>query len=87
MRKPHKSHTQNTRSAISIPQLSYDCRRRLGRAKLLSFHLYIDTLESNRPQLYIPYIFSYIHDDIEAIDSELISLGLLDEAMGKKRRK
>ncbi len=71
----------------AIPQLSYDCRRKLDRAKLLALHLYIDTLESNRLQLYIPYIFSCIHDDIKAVDNELISLGLFDKAMGKKRRK
>ncbi|EBL2770532.1 ash family protein [Salmonella enterica] len=71
----------------AIPQLSYDCRRKLDRAKLLTLHLYIDTLESDRLQLCIPYIFSCIHDDIKAVDNELISLGLFDKAMGKKRRK
>ncbi|EAS0814954.1 ash family protein [Salmonella enterica] len=71
----------------AIPQLSYDCRRKLDRAKLLALHLYIDTLESDRLQLCIPYIFSCIHDDIKAVDNELISLGLFDKAMGKKRRK
>lgn len=75
------------RPKSAIPQLSYDCRRKLDRAKLLALHLYIDTLESDRLQLCIPYIFSCIHDDIKAVDNELISLGLFDKAMGKKRRK
>ncbi|WP_441347406.1 hypothetical protein [Salmonella enterica] len=35
----------------------------------------------------MPYVLSYIHDDIKAVNKELISLGLFDEAMGKKRRK
>ncbi|EBU3703737.1 hypothetical protein B9U77_25170 [Salmonella enterica] len=71
----------------AIPQLSHDCRRRLGRAKILSFHLYIETLDGSRHLPYIPYIFSCIHDDIKDVDNELIALGLFDEAMGKKRRK
>lgn len=72
-----------------IPQLSYDCRRKIYRAQMVAMHASICSLDED-PEgipLYMPYIFSYIHDDIKAIDNELISLGLFDEAMGKKRRK
>ncbi|EJI9077367.1 ash family protein [Salmonella enterica] len=85
---PTKKHPKSAiRHKDAIPQLSYDCRRRLGRAKILSFHLYIETLDGSRHLPYIPYIFSCIHDDIKDVDNELIALGLFDEAMGKKRRK
>lgn len=43
--------------------------------------------EANSASIYIPYLLSCVHDDIKAVDKELISLGLFDEAMGKKRRK
>ncbi|EAM8425602.1 ash family protein [Salmonella enterica] len=83
-----KKHPKSAiRHKDAIPQLSHDCRRRLGRAKILSFHLYIETLDGSRHLPYIPYIFSCIHDDIKDVDNELIALGLFDEAMGKKRRK
>ncbi|EAO9180437.1 hypothetical protein S829_20975 [Salmonella enterica] len=85
---PTKKHPKSAiRHKDTIPQLSHDCRRRLGRAKILSFHLYIETLDGSRHLPYIPYIFSCIHDDIKDVDNELIALGLFDEAMGKKRRK
>ncbi|EDW6355800.1 ash family protein [Salmonella enterica] len=85
---PTKKHPKSAiRHKDAIPQLSHDCRRRLGRAKILSFHLYIETLDGSRHLPYIPYIFSCIHDDIKDVDNELIALGLFDEAMGKKRRK
>ncbi|ECC9704881.1 TPA: hypothetical protein ACJG01_002482 [Salmonella enterica subsp. salamae serovar 21:z10:[z6]] len=86
MRNPHKSHTQNQ---ITTPQLSYDCRRKIYRAQMVALHLHLDLLavDFNAFQVYLPHILSYIHDDIKAIDSELISLGLFDEAMGKRPRK
>ncbi|EQB3334770.1 hypothetical protein ACXJY9_002436 [Salmonella enterica] len=73
----------------AIPQLSYDCRRKLHRAQMVVFHLYVLNMDSDEKtvQLHIPYVLSYIHDDIKAVNKELISLGLFDEAMGKKRRK
>ncbi|ECD9466774.1 hypothetical protein FNH71_18640 [Salmonella enterica subsp. diarizonae] len=70
----------------AIPQLSYDCRRKIQRVKDFSFWLhlsFIDTTPMVAP--HFVYAFSYIHDDIKAIDKELISLGLFDEAMGKDR--
>lgn len=81
---PTKKHPKS-----AIPQLSYDCRRKIYRAQMVAMHASICSLDED-PEgipLYMPYIFSYIHDDIKAIDNELISLGLFDEAMGKKRRK
>lgn len=81
---PTKKHPK-----YEIPQLSYDCRRKIYRAQVVAMHAYIYSLGENPEDipLYMPYIFSYIHDDIEAIDNELISLGLFDEAMGKRPRK
>ncbi|EHL0894556.1 ash family protein [Salmonella enterica subsp. enterica serovar Durban] len=73
----------------AIPQLSYDCRRKLHRAQMVVFHLYVLNMDGDEKtmQLHIPYVLSYIHDDIKAVNKELISLGLFDKAMGKKRRK
>lgn len=81
---PTKKHPK-----YEIPQLSYDCRRKIYRAQVVAMHAYIYSLGENPEDipLYMPYIFSYIHDDIEAIDNELISLGLFDEVMGKRPRK
>lgn len=83
MRKPRKSHTQNQ---ITTPQLSHDCRRKIYRAQMVALYLHLDLLavDFNAIPVYLPYLLSYIHDDIEAIDNELISLGLFDEAMGKR---
>lgn len=69
----------------AIPQLSYNCRRKIHRAQMVAFYthtLYMGC-DIEKVQLHVPYILSYIHDDIEDIDKELISLGLFDEAMGK----
>ncbi|ECT1022174.1 hypothetical protein DPO11_19295 [Salmonella enterica] len=80
---PAKKHPKS-----AIPQLSYDCRRKIQRVKDFSFWLhlsFIDTTPMVAP--HFVYAFSYIHDDIKAIDKELISLGLFDEAMGKRPRK
>ncbi|EAA9526569.1 ash family protein [Salmonella enterica] len=79
---PTKKHPK-----FADPQLSYDCRRRIYRARITALHMHIDTLMAEHIQPHIPYIFSYIHDDIEAIDKELISLGLFDSSLGKRRRK
>ncbi|HCM3790861.1 TPA: hypothetical protein N3G98_000933 [Salmonella enterica subsp. enterica serovar Denver] len=86
MRKSRKSHTQNP---ITTPQLSYDCRRKIHRAKMLVLLFEAELMcgETNSASIYIPYLLSCVHDDIKAVDKELISLGLFDEAMGKKRRK
>lgn len=81
MRNPRKSHTQNQ---ITTLQLSYDCRRKIQRAQMVALHLHLDLLavDFNAIPVYLPHLLSYIHDDIEAIDNELISLGLFDRAMG-----
>ncbi|EED1397446.1 hypothetical protein EWN97_002448 [Escherichia coli] len=77
------------RPKFAIPQLSSDCRRRIHRAQMVTLHSYIQRIADNpcAVDLCIPYLLSYIHDDIEAIDNELISLGLFDQAMGKKKRR
>ncbi|EHM9346287.1 ash family protein [Salmonella enterica] len=81
---PTKKHPKS-----AIPQLSYDCRRKLHRAQMVVLHLYVLNMDGDEKtmQLHIPYVLSYIHDDIKAVNKELISLGLFDKAMGKKRRK
>ncbi|EBN6863255.1 hypothetical protein DYJ33_26145, partial [Salmonella enterica] len=81
---PTKKHPKS-----AIPQLSYDCRRKIYRAQMVALYLHLELLDVdfNAIPVYLPHLFSYIHDDIEAIDNELISLGLFDEAMGKRPRK
>ncbi|AXC64853.1 hypothetical protein DOE63_03945 [Salmonella enterica subsp. diarizonae serovar 59:z10:-] len=81
---PTKKHPKS-----AIPQLSYDCRRKIYRAQMVALHLHLDLLavDFNAIPVYLPHLLSYIHDDIKTIDKELISLGLFDEAMGKRPRK
>ncbi|EJG5923186.1 hypothetical protein NAE50_001560 [Salmonella enterica] len=81
---PTKKHPK---SAIS--QLSHDCRRKIYRAQMVVLYLSFDLPERDlySPPLWLPFVLSSIRDDIKDIDSELIFLGLLDEAMGRKRRK
>lgn len=81
---PAKKHPKSAN-----PQLSYDCRRKIYRAQMVALHLHFDLLavDFNAIQVYLPHLLSYIHDDIKAIDKELISLGLFDEATGKRPRK
>ncbi|EFH3308140.1 hypothetical protein RH217_19400 [Escherichia coli] len=81
---PTKKHPKS-----EIPQLSYDCRRRIHRAQMVTLYSYIQCLADNSISVNfcIPYLLSYIHDDIEALDNELISLGLFDQALGKKKRR
>lgn len=79
---PTKKHPKS-----AIPQLSYDCRRKIQRAQDFAFwlHLYLYK-ESTEIAPHVIYGLSYIADDIEDIDKELIALGLFDEAMGKRRK-
>ncbi|HFZ9214418.1 TPA: hypothetical protein ACIPE5_002091 [Salmonella enterica subsp. diarizonae serovar 61:r:-] len=86
---PTKKHPKSAIHQESAPQLSYDCRRKIYRAQMVALHLHLDLLavDFKALQVYLPHILSYIHDDIKAIDNELISLGLFDEAMGKRPRK
>ncbi|RAX33054.1 UNVERIFIED_CONTAM: hypothetical protein DQE83_22110 [Escherichia coli] len=80
---PTKNHPKS-----EIPQLSYDCRRRIHLAQMVALYSYIQCFadDSQSINFCIPFILSYIHDDIEAIDNELISLGLFDEAMGNPQK-
>lgn len=88
MRKPHKSHTRNSGTPTTVPQLSYDCRRKIYRAQEFAYWLSVNCSRSRlEPAPHLTHALSYIHDDIEDIDDELISLGLFDEAMGKRPRK
>lgn len=79
---PTKKHPKS-----AIPQLSYDCRRKIQRAQDFAFwlHLY-HYKESTEIAPHVICGLSYIADDIEDIDKELIALGLFDEAMGKRRK-
>ncbi|EOH8594679.1 TPA: hypothetical protein ACU6JA_004854 [Salmonella enterica] len=81
---PTKKHPKS-----AIPQLSYDCRRKIYRAQMVAFYMHILYMDCDieTMQLHVPFILSYIHDDLEAIDNELVSLGLFDKAMGKRPRK
>ncbi|HCM1914622.1 TPA: ash family protein [Salmonella enterica subsp. salamae serovar 28:r:e,n,z15] len=81
---PTKKHPKS-----AIPQLSHDCRRKIYRTQMVSLYLSVDLLCRDFDSLpaWLPHVISCIHDDIEAIDNELISLGLFDEAMGKRPRK
>ncbi|WP_370611695.1 ash family protein [Citrobacter meridianamericanus] len=79
---PTKKHPKS-----AIPQLSYDCRRKIQRAQDFAFWLYMyHYKESMEIAPHVIHAFSYIADDIECIDKELIALGLFDEAMGKRRK-
>lgn len=77
------------RPKFEIPQLSCDCRRRIHRVQMVTRHYYIQRLADNScsVDLCCPYLLSYIFDDIEAIDNELISHGLFDQVMGKRKRR
>ncbi|EOG3091079.1 ash family protein, partial [Salmonella enterica] len=53
---PTKKHPKS-----AIPQLSYDCRRKIYRAQMVAMHASICSLDED-PEgipLYMPYIFSY----------------------------
>ncbi len=86
---PTKKHPKSAIHQESTPQLSYDCRRKIQRAQETADYvdLYLRKISVDITPLFVPHVFSYIADDIEAIDNELISLGLFDEAMGKRQRK
>ncbi|MGF2865656.1 hypothetical protein [Salmonella enterica] len=81
---PAKKHPKS-----EIPQLSHDCRRKIQRAQDTADYteLYLRKISVDITPLFVPNVLSYIADDIKAIDKELISLGLFDEAMGKRPRK
>lgn len=68
-----------------LPQLSYDCRRKIQRAKEVSFFLSFDLINRDigDPVMFLPHILAYIKDDIADIDKELTELGLFNKATGK----
>lgn len=73
---------------MNKPQISIECYHKLNRAKSIADYLHSDLL--HRPingmhQLYIPHIFSYIHDDMEFVLDELKVKGLCDEWLRQER--
>ncbi|HBB6657619.1 TPA: hypothetical protein G8Z02_004376 [Salmonella enterica] len=71
------------KNKYTVPQLSYDCRRKINRAKQLTKWMHINGLHSSvNTEVGITYALSYIADDIKDIDNELKALGLFDESMG-----
>ncbi|EBJ7480637.1 hypothetical protein DQZ30_15505 [Salmonella enterica subsp. diarizonae] len=71
------------KNKYTVPQLSYDCRRKINRAKQLAKWMRINGLHSSvSTAVGATYALSYIADDIMDIDNELKSLGLFDESMG-----
>lgn len=69
-------------------QLSIDCYRKLRRSCVVSSCIFSD-LETREikgiHQLYIPYLFSYLSDDIKDINEELEAKGLFDEWLRQER--
>ncbi|HAC8237280.1 TPA_asm: hypothetical protein G0G78_12050 [Salmonella enterica] len=71
------------KNKYTVPQLSYDCRRKIHRARQLAKWMRINGLHSSvSTAIGITYAISYIADDIEDVDNELKALGLFDESMG-----
>lgn len=63
--------------------LSAEGCHRLSRSGALSQFIFVDLKNrevSGLHQLYVPYLFSYISDDIRAIEQELKEKGLFGEA-------
>lgn len=77
-----KSTSKN--NGYSVPQLSYDCRRKIHRSQTVASHLhfYLLASDSDTIRVWLPYVLSYIADDIEDIDNELLELGLFDKSIG-----
>ncbi|EAW9499902.1 hypothetical protein QW46_17675 [Salmonella enterica] len=70
------------KNKYTVPQLSYDCRRKINRAKKMAQWMHINGLHSSvSTAIGITYALSYIADDIKDIDNELKALGLFDESM------
>lgn len=62
--------------------LSIDCYRKLCRSSTLSSLFFLDMHKrgvNGINQLYIPYLFSYLADDLSDINDELKEKGLFDE--------
>lgn len=71
------------KNKYTVPQLSYDCRRKINRAEKPAKWMHINGLHSSASAaIGITYALSYIADDIKDIDNELKALGLFDESMG-----
>ncbi|MCX8967140.1 Derepression protein [Erwinia psidii] len=72
------NHIQN----VSPSHLSIESYHKLNRASNVAFHmhLHIRRCEMNAaPLLWVPHLFSYIHDDIADVLEELKNKGLCDE--------
>lgn len=84
-----ESKNQNVNSEaddMKKPQISIESYHKLNRSGAVSGYVHSDLL--SRPingmhQLYIPYLFSYIHDDISEVLEELKEQGLCDAWVNK----
>ncbi|TKV12113.1 Derepression protein [Citrobacter sp. TBCS-14] len=68
-------------------QISIECYHKLNRSSAVAqyFHLNLHRQELNgMHQLYIPHIFSYIHEDIAAVLKELKDKGLCDDWLNQR---
>lgn len=68
--------------------LSIDCYRKLHRSGVLSSFIFTDLAKrdlNGSHQLYVPYLFSYLADDISDINEELKAKGLFDEWLRQER--
>ncbi|EJX3080964.1 hypothetical protein OD218_003242 [Salmonella enterica] len=62
-------------------KLSADLHKRINRSQTVSNFMYLEfykrSVGNNYPLLWLPFIFSYVNDDITAIKEELIKRDLL----------
>lgn len=87
----HKfSENENFRDGENMKKkhISSECYHKLNRSSAVSGYIHSDLL--SRPvngmhQLYIPHLFSYIHDDISGALQELKEKGLCDEWLRQER--
>lgn len=69
-------------------QLSIECYHKLNRSSAVTQYLHLDLYNhelNGMHHRYIPHIFSYIHEDIEAVLKELKEKGLCDEWLQQER--
>ena len=68
--------------------MSVESYHKMNRAKNVSFwmHLHLREQEANAaPLMWVPDIFSYIHDDISAVLEEAKRMGICDKFIKGKR--
>ncbi|MEI7408119.1 Derepression protein [Pectobacterium aroidearum] len=73
---------EETQKNNEVHSLSIESYHKMNRAKNVAFglHLHVRKLEVNaEPLLWLPDIFSYLHDDIDAVLNELKGKGLCNE--------